>query len=117
MEPEQPVQAGTPVLRDRAEPGLLFCAPVSGRVERIETGRRRRLAALVIAADGEDQRRDFDVSGAGEAQGLRALLLEAGQWPALRARPFERIASPRAMPGRCSSPPWTPRRMPRTRAR
>ncbi|MBF5054765.1 Na(+)-translocating NADH-quinone reductase subunit A [Alcanivorax sp. 521-1] len=99
VEPEQPVQAGTPVLRDRAEPGLLFCAPVSGRVERIETGRRRRLAALVIAADGEDQRRDFDVSGAGEAQGLRALLLEAGQWPALRARPFERIASPRATPG------------------
>ncbi|MFP1677864.1 hypothetical protein ACLD02_04150 [Alloalcanivorax sp. C16-2] len=98
VEPGQPVLAGTPVLRDRADPDLLFCAPLSGRVERIETGRRRRLAALVIAANGEDQRRAFDVSRAGDAWGLRALLLEAGQWPALRARPFERIAAPRTSP-------------------
>ncbi|WP_081691638.1 hypothetical protein [Cucumibacter marinus] len=92
------VAVGTPVYRSRARQELLFCAPVSGTVERIEIGARRRFVEMSIIADGEDRRLDFDTSAADTPEGLRSLLLASGQWPALRARPFERIADPDGTP-------------------
>lgn len=67
-------------------------------MERTEIGARRRLSDITIAADGTMDKEKFDISGAGTRDGLRALLLAAGQWPAIRSRPFERIADPGATP-------------------
>lgn len=91
------VALGTPLYADRSRPELMFCAPVAGRIEAITLGARRSLASITIAAEGDD-RVHFEAGGAGDAEGLKALLLAAGLWPALRARPFERIADPGGTP-------------------
>ena len=98
VETGQAVLAGTPILRDRKRPELVFVSPVSGVVERIEKGARRRLSEITIAKGGSDDVNKFDVSRANTESELRRLLLTSGQWPALRARPFERIADPQANP-------------------
>lgn len=94
VESSQQVSVGTPLFRARNTPRLVFCSPVSGEVERVEFGARRRLSEVSILSDGKDRRLDFDTATAYTPTGLRELLLACGQWPALRARPFDRIADP-----------------------
>lgn len=91
------VAAGAPLYADRARPELIFCAPVSGRVEAISFGARRSLASVVLAIEG-DERIEYDSARAQEPEALKALLLASGHWPALRARPFNRIADPAGVP-------------------
>lgn len=98
VEAGAPVAVGAPLFRDRTQPDMVFVSPLSGTVERIEIGARRRLSEISVAADGTDNIAKFDLSNIETRDGLRALLLAAGQWPALRSRPFERIADPDGTP-------------------
>jgi len=98
VEADALVAAGAPLFRDRTRPDIVFVSPVSGTVERIEIGARRRLSEIIIAADGSANIAKFDSSNIRTRDGMRALLLAAGQWPALRSRPFERIADPDVTP-------------------
>lgn len=94
VEPSQQVSVGTPLFRSRSNPRVVFCSPVSGEIERVEFGARRRVNEISVLNDGGDRRLDFDAANASTQEGLRELLLESGQWPALRARPFDRIPDP-----------------------
>lgn len=91
------VAAGQPLARDRRRPGIVFTAPVAGHVEEIALGARRRLASLVIAAEG-DESRDAAPPELLDRDAATALLLHAGLWPALSTRPFGRIPDPGAVP-------------------
>jgi Na+-transporting NADH:ubiquinone oxidoreductase subunit A len=94
----QKVSIGTPLFRDRARPRLVFGAAVSGEVATIEIGARRRLSTISIVPDSNDTSISHDIAPAATQSGLQALLLASGQWPALRQRPFDRIADPEAAP-------------------
>jgi Na+-transporting NADH:ubiquinone oxidoreductase subunit A len=106
------VQAGDRVRRgqllyeDRKTPGLRFTAPAAGTVRAIHRGERRAFISLVIdVADDEGSAasqvefanlpRDPATAG---AAGLRALLVESGLWPALRARPYGHVPAIDAVP-------------------
>ncbi len=91
------VVCGTPLFRDRKRPEIVITAPSSGHVEKIEIGPQRRLSLLTIIPEGEDAVR-FDLAAAGTPAGLRALMQQAGLWPSLRTRPFDRIPAPDAEP-------------------
>lgn len=97
VEAGQAVASGTPLFRDRKRPEIVVTSPSSGRIEKIEIGPQRRLSLLTIIPEGEDAVR-FDLAGAGTPAGLRALMQQAGLWPALRSRPFDRIPAPDAEP-------------------
>ncbi len=84
------VKAGTPLFEDRRNPGITVTAPVSGKIDQINIGAQRRLSSIHITVAGDD-RLSFDVSKAHTNEGLRALMQSAGLWPALRARPFDRV--------------------------
>ena len=53
------VKAGDALFTDKANPGIKFTAPVSGCIEAINRGERRKLLEVVIKADSEITYRDF----------------------------------------------------------
>lgn len=93
------VSVGQALFVDRRRPELTFCAPISGRVSQLRRGPRRALDLIAIEReDADGPVREFRIPSATDKEGVRRLLLEAGQWPAFRTRPFERIPEPNAQP-------------------
>lgn len=97
VEEGQQVAAGAPLLRDRRRPEITLTAPASGSVVEIRRGPRRAFEHVVIAP-GEGLARDFTLPTALTRENLIALMIEAGVWPALRTRPFERVPRPENPP-------------------
>ncbi len=89
------VKAGTPVFFDKYHPQVLFCSPVSGKVEAINRGEKRKILSVTIAADTEIAYEQFEVGPAGQLTREKAieLMLSAGLWPCIVKRPYGIIAS------------------------
>ncbi len=83
------VKLGQTLFIDKQNPGVNFTAPAAGTVASINRGARRVLQSVVIDIDGDDavefSRGDPAALG---AVGVRRLMLESGQWTALRTRPY-----------------------------
>ena len=113
MKPRMHVAVGDQVVRgqllfeDRKTEGVRFTAPGAGTVVAVNRGERRAFQSLVIELTGgerEGRPGDGDLqsfsSFSGEAvsgldgQQVRDLLVESGQWTALRTRPFSKVPSP-----------------------
>jgi len=94
------VKAGTPLFCDKNCPGILFCSPVSGKVEAIVRGEKRLLSEVVVRAAAEQQYVDFgkaDPSKMSRNQ-LVERILGSGIWPSLVERPYGLLANPTAIP-------------------
>ena len=91
------IQCGEPVFRDRHRPEICMTAPVSGQIDKIEIGARRRLTSVVIKSDGA-QPLVFARPDSLTRDSLQALMLETGLWPALTERPFGKIPDPGSAP-------------------
>ncbi len=98
VEQGRAVRAGEVLLRDRHRPEVVFTSPIAGTLGSINRGARRSLVSLTVISDGSDAAISFDVAGAADGAGMRRLMLQAGLWPAVRTRPFGRIADPDGEP-------------------
>ncbi len=96
------VLAGTPLMEDKAFPGLFVCSPVSGKVLRIQRGPKRVLEAIVLEGDAETRYLDFGSANPTElnADAICSKMMTSGVWAHLRQRPYNRMARPDAQP-RC----------------
>ncbi|MFP4207492.1 MAG: Na(+)-translocating NADH-quinone reductase subunit A [Wenzhouxiangella sp.] len=89
------VRRGQLLFEDKKNPGVRYTAPAAGRVVAIHRGDKRFMQSVVIeAGDGGDV--DFEsyrpgVPGRLGADAVRALLVESGEWTALRTRPFGQV--------------------------
>lgn len=110
-----PVLAGSPVMADKSRPGILLTSPVSGTVQQIVRGEKRKLLAVLVKADGKQASVDFGAQKIAALQGaeVRDLLLRSGLWVSLVQRPYGIIATRKRRRSPCSSPPSTPPRSPR----
>ena len=117
--PDDSVVRGQVLFHDKRTPDVRYTAPAAGTVVAVNRGDRRALESVVIEASRaeregrEPEAARFPAFSGRHPSGLsadavRALLLESGQWTALRARPYGRVADPRSVPIRFSSPPSTP---------
>jgi len=104
VEEGESVKRGQVLFEDRKNPGVLHTAPGAGRVIGIHRGARRVLQSVVI--DLSDNER-AGTPEAGECQDfssftnksdsdwtrseIRDLLVESGQWAALRTRPYSKV--------------------------
>jgi len=91
------VKKGQVLFEDKKNPGVKFTAPASGVVKEINRGAKRVLQSVVIEVSGNEQV-TFDKFAASELSSLdrevvKRTLVDAGQWPALRARPFSKVAA------------------------
>ena len=107
--PGDGVQRGQLLFEDRKQPGVRFTSPAAGTVAAVNRGAKRALISVVVRADPSDR------AGSGGAavgfasytgrhpsalsrEEVQALLVESGDWAALRARPFGRTAAPGSVP-------------------
>ena len=102
VEPGDRVLAGQALFHDRHQPSVVVTAPVAGTVSEIRRGSKRRVLAITIERSGDDALsfpvHDAAAIGRLSADALRGILLRSGAWSALRARPFDRVASPAVEP-------------------
>jgi Na+-transporting NADH:ubiquinone oxidoreductase subunit A len=108
MKPTMAVQVGDVVKRgdmlfsDKKCEGVRYTSPAGGRVAAINRGAKRAFQSVVVEIDG-DEAASFDQYAADAARELPAeaiknQLIQSGQWTALRARPFGRVADPATSP-------------------
>ena len=108
VEEGQSVKRGQVLFEDRKNPGVLHTAPAAGRVIGVHRGARRALQSIVIdlssaereaAAPGDvpDSELVAFESHTGKPvesltrEEVRALLVESGEWTALRTRPYSKV--------------------------
>ncbi|WP_059025678.1 Na(+)-translocating NADH-quinone reductase subunit A [Gabonibacter massiliensis] len=94
------VKAGDVLFSDKYRPEVQFTAPVSGIVDTVNRGERRKLLEIVIKADAEISYKDFgkaDVNKLNREE-IISKLLESGIWPMIKQRPYDVIANPETTP-------------------
>lgn len=113
MKPRMHVAVGDSVARgqllfeDRKTEGVLFTSPGAGTVVAVNRGDRRAFQSIVIelsegeraGSPAEDEYQTFSSFVGGDVSSLdgeqvRALLVESGEWTALRTRPFSKVPGP-----------------------
>jgi len=94
------IKAGEAVFFNKANEEMKFTSPVSGELVDIIRGEKRKILALEIQADSEQQFVDFAVkdSKALKADEIKSLLLASGCWSFVKQRPYDVIANPAVTP-------------------
>ena len=108
MKPTMAVQVGDVVKRgdllftDKKCEGVRYTSPAGGRVSAINRGAKRAFQSVVVEIDGDEAAsfEQYSAEAAREmsAEAIKTQLIESGQWTALRARPFGRVADPATSP-------------------
>ena len=86
------VRCGSPVISDKNNPEILLTAPVSGTVKEVVRGEKRKLLAVLIEVDREQEAVEFDTKD------VKKALMQSGLWPLLVQRPYGILADPSAKP-------------------
>ena len=83
------VSAGSPLLEDKKNLNILLTSPLSGTVQQIVRGDKRKLLAVLIKSDGSNDSIDFGVKdpSALNAEGVKETLLKSGLWLSRIQRP------------------------------
>ncbi|MCU0288498.1 MAG: Na(+)-translocating NADH-quinone reductase subunit A [Acidobacteria bacterium] len=97
------VKKGQVLFTDKKNTMVKFTAPGTGTVLAINRGLKRVFESLVIQLDESNDEITFDYfkeNGLAvlDIEKVKNLLIESGLWPALRARPFGKIANPMTIP-------------------
>ncbi|MCH2197861.1 MAG: Na(+)-translocating NADH-quinone reductase subunit A [Flavobacteriales bacterium] len=94
------VKAGDVLFFDKYNDSIKYNAPVSGTVDEVVRGEKRRILEVRIKADAQNEFKDFGAKSASSmsATDLRAHLLEGGCWPLIQQRPFAIVANPESTP-------------------
>ncbi len=84
------VLAGSPVFADKKNPDILLTSPVSGTVAQVVRGDKRKLLAVLVKADANQEYVDFGVKDPAKASSeeVKEALLKSGLWAAFVQRPF-----------------------------
>ena len=95
-----PVKAGDVLFVEKANPEIKFTTPVSGTIEAINRGERRKLLEVVVKSDGAIQYKDFGKSEISKLnrEAVISKMLDSGVWPFIKQRPYDIIANPAVMP-------------------
>ena len=94
------VKAGTALFADKMCPEIQFTSPVSGTVQSVIRGEKRKLLAVTVKADGKMEAEDFGKhkTETMSAQDIKTLLLKSGLWASIIQRPYGIVAKPDATP-------------------
>ena len=94
------VLAGSVVFYDKYNEKIKFCSPVSGTIQDIVRGEKRRILEIIIKSDSEiiyeshSQKNPKDLS----REQIIDYMLEKGVWPFIRQKPYDIIANPTDLP-------------------
>lgn len=97
------VKLGQLIFSDKKTEGVKFTAPAAGVVKAINRGERRVLQSVVIEVDDNEEAIEFAKYDAAQLSSLsreqvQEVLVESGQWAAMRTRPFSKVPQPGTAP-------------------
>ncbi len=94
------VKVGSTLFYDKYRPEIKYTSPVSGIVQTIVRGERRRIIAITIEDDGKDTAETFVQGDPNEMTREQVVenLLDSGLWPTIKQRPYDIVASPSDVP-------------------
>ena len=92
------VLAGSPLMAHKQNPEILLTSPVSGTVQQIVRGEKRKLLAVLVKASEKQEAVDFGAKAPATDADVRALLLKSGLWGSLIQRPYGVMADPAITP-------------------
>ncbi len=102
VKPGDRVKKGQLLFTDKKMAGINYTSPASGKILAVNRGLKRIFESIVIRIEGDEEvsynsykKRDINLLDRDE---VRALLLESGQWTALKERPFGKVADPNIIP-------------------
>ena len=94
------VKAGDEVFHDKQYPEIKFVSPVSGVLEEVVRGDRRKVLGIVISNDGKGTSAKLPVIDPKTAtvDEVKQAMLDGGVWPFLTQRPYGVLANPSLQP-------------------
>ena len=94
------VKVGTPLMCDKNRPEVNFVSPVSGTVEAVNRGERRKVLEIVVKSDGKFESVEFEKLDANkmDAQAVKETILKSGLFAYIKQRPYDVIANPEVAP-------------------
>ncbi|VBB48288.1 Na(+)-translocating NADH-quinone reductase subunit A [uncultured Paludibacter sp.] len=91
------IKAGDPVFYSKNFPEMMFVSPVSGTIEAVNRGDRRKVLNVSIKADAKTDYVKFNNTEL-TSENVKALLLKSGLWCFIKQRPYDVIANPDKKP-------------------
>jgi Na+-transporting NADH:ubiquinone oxidoreductase subunit A len=97
------VQIGQPLFACKKNIGAIYTSPAAGTVIEINRGEKRVFQSVVIKKAGSESHFSFKSFSSKPindytTKEVQALLIESGEWTALRQRPFEKVAAVNGKP-------------------
>ncbi len=97
------VKKGQPLFEDKKNPGVVYTAPLGGKVLEINRGERRCFVSMVIGVDDSTGSVGFDKYEAKTLLGLDRQtvvdeLVKSGLWTSFRTRPFAKVPAIGSLP-------------------
>ncbi len=94
------LKAGEELFFSKYNEKVRFTTPVSGTIQEIVRGERRRVMEIVIAPDAEIEFKDFGklAVDSADAEALKARIFESGCGTFIRQRPYNVVANPEDVP-------------------
>lgn len=94
------VKKGTPLFSDKFFPDIKIVSPVSGTVEEVARGERRKLLYISVKSDGNDETADSAVAiaKATDSEKTEQQLLDSGLWAMMRQLPYGIVPRPSVKP-------------------
>lgn len=94
------LQKGQAVFFSKSDPRIKFVSPISGTLKTIQRGAKRKIEKIIIERSKTDETIQHDVKN-WQSLGKDALinlLLESGNWPFIKQRPYGILANPEDTP-------------------
>lgn len=82
------VKAGDTVMHDKNHEAIRLTSPLSGTIEAIVRGARRKIERVIIVSGDSSEFRSFTTREVKSEQ-IRSLLQESGLWACIRQRPYD----------------------------
>ena len=94
------VLAGSIIFFDKYNERIKFCSPVSGTVQDIVRGDKRRILEVIIKSNSEVKYVSHSPANPKDLSREQIIdhMLERGVWPFIRQKPYDIIANPSDMP-------------------
>ena len=94
------VLAGSIIFFDKYNEKIKFCSPVSGTVQDIVRGDKRRILEVIIKSNSEIKYISHSPANPKDLSREQIIdhMLEKGVWPFIRQKPYDIIANPSDMP-------------------
>ena len=90
-----PVKAGTIIFQDKYREDIKYVSPVSGKIQEVKRGAKRKILEVIIEADKEisyEVGNPVDVASL-DRETAKEALLASGLWPFIKMRPIDVVAN------------------------